>query len=70
MSQKKMFLPFCVKNTLRIALLQEKHVLVSLWYKWAVFSDMLRKKVVCQSPASYFDFNLILLKRTFLYVFG
>ena len=35
---KKMFLPFCVKNTLRIALLQEKHLLVSLWYKWAVFS--------------------------------
>ena len=31
---------------------------------------LLRKKVVCQSPASYFDFNLILLKRTFLYVFG
>ena len=35
---KKMFLPFCVKNTLHVVLLQEKHVLVSLSYKWAVFS--------------------------------
>ena len=35
---KKMFLPFCVENTLRVALLQEKHVLVSLWYKWVVLS--------------------------------
>ena len=29
-----------------------------------------RKKVVCQFAASHFDFYLILLKTTFLFVFG
>ena len=35
------------------------------------FSVLLhREKVVCQSAASYFDFYLILLKRTFFFLFG
>ena len=35
-----------------------------------LFSVLLpRKKVVCQSAASYFDFNLILLKRIFFVCF-
>ena len=39
--------------------------------KIGLFSVLLhRRKVVCQSAASYFDFYLILLKRTFFFLFG